>query len=157
MLNAYRDGDNDVAVSANWANLAATKVIDANAIGKKFKHVEDNLAQELLDRAAGDETLSIAISTANSDRLAGDVSLSTALSNEIDATNVDISNLEVEIDDEVLARIAGDQGLSSEINTERGRIDAILNAAGGTVKTLDRRVLKYGKKGFKNPSFIARS
>jgi hypothetical protein len=33
---------------------------------------------------------------------------------------------------------------------------AILNAAGGSVRTLDRKVLKYGKKGFKNPSFIAK-
>ena len=34
---------------------------------------------------------------------------------------------------------------------------AILNAAGGSVTTLDRKVLKYGKKEFKNPSFIAKS
>jgi 3'(2'), 5'-bisphosphate nucleotidase len=33
---------------------------------------------------------------------------------------------------------------------------AILNAAGGSVKTLDRKVLRYGKEKFKNPSFIAR-
>ena len=46
-------------------------------------------------------------------------------------------------------------GPTMEWDTAAGH--AILNAAGGTVKTLDRRVLKYGKKGFKNPSFIARS
>ena len=46
-------------------------------------------------------------------------------------------------------------GPTMEWDTAAGH--AILNAAGGSVKTLDRRVLKYGKKGFKNPSFIARS
>jgi 3'(2'),5'-bisphosphate nucleotidase len=45
-------------------------------------------------------------------------------------------------------------GTTMEWDTAAGH--AILNAAGGSVKTLDRKVLKYGKKGFKNPSFIAR-
>ena len=35
--------------------------------------------------------------------------------------------------------------------------DAILRKAGGKIKTLDGKILKYGKKGFKNKSFIARS
>ena len=35
--------------------------------------------------------------------------------------------------------------------------DAILRNAGGKIKTLDGKVLKYGKKEFKNKSFIARS
>ena len=46
-------------------------------------------------------------------------------------------------------------GTTMEWDTAAGH--AILNAAGGSVTTLDRKVLKYGKKGFKNPSFIARS
>jgi 3'(2'), 5'-bisphosphate nucleotidase len=45
-------------------------------------------------------------------------------------------------------------GTTMEWDTAAGH--AILNAAGGSVKTLDRKVLKYGKKKFKNPSFIAR-
>ena len=35
--------------------------------------------------------------------------------------------------------------------------DAILRKAGGKIKTLDGKILKYGKKNFKNSSFIARS
>ena len=35
--------------------------------------------------------------------------------------------------------------------------DAILRKAGGRIKTLDGKILKYGKKNFKNTSFIARS
>ena len=46
-------------------------------------------------------------------------------------------------------------GTTMEWDTAAGH--AILNAAGGSVKTLDRKVLKYGKQGFKNSSFIARS
>jgi 3'(2'), 5'-bisphosphate nucleotidase len=45
-------------------------------------------------------------------------------------------------------------GTTMEWDTAAGH--AILNAAGGSVKTLDRKVLKYGKEKFKNPSFIAR-
>ena len=46
-------------------------------------------------------------------------------------------------------------GTTMEWDTAAGH--AILNAAGGSVKTLNGRVLRYGKQGFKNTSFIARS
>jgi len=32
-----------------------------------------------------------------------------------------------------------------------------LRFAGGRIRTLDRKILRYGKKNFKNTSFIARS
>ena len=35
--------------------------------------------------------------------------------------------------------------------------DAILRNAGGTIKTLDGKIMKYGKRNYKNKSFIARS
>ena len=35
--------------------------------------------------------------------------------------------------------------------------DAILRYAGGRIKTLDRKIMKYGKPGFENRSFIAKS
>ena len=35
--------------------------------------------------------------------------------------------------------------------------DAILRYAGGRIKTLDRKIMKYGKPGFENSSFIAKS
>ena len=35
--------------------------------------------------------------------------------------------------------------------------DAILRKAGGKIKTLDGKILKYGKRNFKNTSFVARS
>ena len=35
--------------------------------------------------------------------------------------------------------------------------DAILRKAGGKIKTLDGKIMKYGKRNYKNKSFIARS
>ena len=35
--------------------------------------------------------------------------------------------------------------------------DAILRNAGGTIKTLDGKIMKYGKRNYKNKSFIARN
>ena len=46
-------------------------------------------------------------------------------------------------------------GNTMEWDTAAG--DAILRNAGGRVRTLNGKVLKYGKRGFKNKSFIARS
>jgi 3'(2'), 5'-bisphosphate nucleotidase len=45
-------------------------------------------------------------------------------------------------------------GLTAEWDTAAGQ--AILEAAGGTVTTLDGAPLRYGKPGFCNPDFIAR-
>ena len=46
-------------------------------------------------------------------------------------------------------------GTTMEWDTAAG--DAILRFAGGRIRTLDRKILRYGKKNFKNTSFIARS
>ncbi len=46
-------------------------------------------------------------------------------------------------------------GTTMEWDTAAG--DAILRFAGGKIKTLDRKILRYGKRNFKNTSFIARS
>ena len=52
MLKAYRTGD--IAISASWANLSASRIIDAKLIGAKFEDVESNLSIELLDRESAD-------------------------------------------------------------------------------------------------------
>ena len=46
-------------------------------------------------------------------------------------------------------------GTTMEWDTAAG--DAILRFAGGRIRTLDRKILRYGKRSFKNTSFIARS
>ena len=46
-------------------------------------------------------------------------------------------------------------GTTMEWDTAAG--DAILRFAGGKIRTLDRKILRYGKRNFKNTSFIARS
>ena len=46
-------------------------------------------------------------------------------------------------------------GTTMEWDTAAG--DAILRFAGGKIRTLDRKILRYGKRSFKNASFIARS
>ena len=45
-------------------------------------------------------------------------------------------------------------GPTCEWDTAAGQ--AVLEAAGGSVVTLDGAPLRYGKKGFLNPAFIAR-
>ena len=44
-------------------------------------------------------------------------------------------------------------GRTMEWDTAAG--DAVLRAAGGSVRTLDGAVLRYGKPGFENPDFAA--
>lgn len=44
-------------------------------------------------------------------------------------------------------------GRTMEWDTAAG--DGVLRAAGGTVTTLDGRLLTYGKPGFENPHFLA--
>ena len=46
-------------------------------------------------------------------------------------------------------------GTTMEWDTAAG--DAILRFAGGRIRTLDRKILRYGKRNFRNSSFIARS
>ncbi|HJT07754.1 MAG TPA: inositol monophosphatase family protein, partial [Stellaceae bacterium] len=45
-------------------------------------------------------------------------------------------------------------GPTAEWDTAAGQ--AVLEAAGGAVATLDGAPLRYGKPGFRNPDFIAR-
>ena len=54
-----------------------------------------------------------------------------------------------------LANVYPRFGTTMEWDTAAG--DAILRFAGGKIRTLDRKILRYGKKNFKNTSFIARS
>ena len=54
-----------------------------------------------------------------------------------------------------LANVYPRFGTTMEWDTAAG--DAILRFAGGRIRTLDRKILRYGKKNFKNISFIARS
>ena len=54
-----------------------------------------------------------------------------------------------------LANVYPRFGTTMEWDTAAG--DAILRFAGGRIRTLDRKILRYGKRNFKNSSFIARS
>jgi len=54
-----------------------------------------------------------------------------------------------------LANVYPRFGTTMEWDTAAG--DAILRFAGGRIRTLDRKILRYGKRNFKNTSFIARS
>jgi len=54
-----------------------------------------------------------------------------------------------------LANVYPRFGTTMEWDTAAG--DAILRFAGGRIRTLDRKILRYGKHNFKNSSFIARS
>ena len=54
-----------------------------------------------------------------------------------------------------LANVYPRLGTTMEWDTAAG--DAILRFAGGRIRTLNRKILHYGKRNFKNASFIARS
>ena len=54
-----------------------------------------------------------------------------------------------------LANVYPRFGTTMEWDTAAG--DAILRYAGGRIRTLDRKILRYGKRHFKNSSFIARN
>jgi 3'(2'),5'-bisphosphate nucleotidase len=54
-----------------------------------------------------------------------------------------------------LANVYPRIGTTMEWDTAAG--DAILRFAGGRIRTLDRKILRYGKRNFRNSSFIARS
>ena len=54
-----------------------------------------------------------------------------------------------------LANVYPRFGTTMEWDTAAG--DAILRFAGGRIRTLDHKILRYGKRNFKNASFIARS
>ena len=54
-----------------------------------------------------------------------------------------------------LANVYPRFGTTMEWDTAAG--DAILRFAGGRIRTLDRKILRYGKRNFRNSSFIARS
>ena len=54
-----------------------------------------------------------------------------------------------------LANVYPRFGTTMEWDTAAG--DAILRFAGGRIRTLDRKILRYGKPNFRNSSFIARS
>ncbi|MDC3154696.1 3'(2'),5'-bisphosphate nucleotidase CysQ [Pelagibacteraceae bacterium] len=53
-----------------------------------------------------------------------------------------------------LANVYPRYGTTMEWDTAAG--DAILRFAGGRIRTLDRKILRYGKKKYKNTSFIAK-
>ena len=53
-----------------------------------------------------------------------------------------------------LANVYPRYGTTMEWDTAAG--DAILRLAGGRIKTLDRKILRYGKPKYKNTSFIAK-
>jgi 3'(2'), 5'-bisphosphate nucleotidase len=55
---------------------------------------------------------------------------------------------------EGLADIYPRLGRTMEWDTAAGQ--AVLVAAGGSVRTLDGKELSYGKPGFENPHFVAR-
>ena len=53
-----------------------------------------------------------------------------------------------------LANVYPRYGTTMEWDTAAG--DAILRLAGGRIRTLDRKILRYGKPKYKNTSFIAK-
>jgi hypothetical protein len=112
-----------------------------NYFDDQINTVESNLAQELIDRADGDAST---LTSANAYAEAQDVinlglaqdytdqeysALESSLSGSIAAVQGEVDQVEIDLASEVSRATAAEGALQSEINTEKGRIDAILLAA----------------------------
>jgi hypothetical protein len=89
MLKAYRTGDLDI--TASWADLSASQIIDAKLLGAKFANIEADLAQEVADRTSaveGEETRATAAEGV----------LSTNLATEVEDRTSAISALQADVD-----------------------------------------------------------
>lgn len=112
-----------------------------NYFDDQINAVESGLEQELIDRAGADAST---LTSANAYADAQDVinlglaqdytdqeysALETALSGSIASVQGEVDQVEIDLAAEVTRATAAEASLQSEINTEKGRIDAILLAA----------------------------
>jgi hypothetical protein len=80
------------------------------------------MSSEVSSRVAGDASLATAASAEASSRVAGDASLATSINNE--------ASIRLSADNSLASAMStADASLASSINTEKGRIDAILSGA----------------------------
>ena len=112
MLKAYRTGD--LEITQSWADLEASRIIDAKLLGAKFAKIDLDLAQEVSDRTA-------AVSTEKADR---EAAIST-LQADVDQNEEDA---DAAMSTEIAARELGDETLSTNLSTEVAAREAAVSA-----------------------------
>lgn len=114
----------DYKTSNNSALAVLTNTVVANKSISDANHVFDSDARTALNTA-----LTAALQSEEDDRIASDATLTSAISTEA-------SNRATAITNEATTRAAADTALQAAIDTEKGRIDAILASADVSLDTL---------------------
>jgi 3'(2'), 5'-bisphosphate nucleotidase len=120
------------------------------AAGIAERRVGDDGPERIVARAAPDDGLVMAISRSHAD---GEVARAKERGLNVAGTLVAGSSLKFCRLAEGVADLYPRFGTTMEWDTAAGQ--AVLEAAGGVVETVDGTPLRYGKSGFKNPHFIA--
>jgi 3'(2'), 5'-bisphosphate nucleotidase len=130
--------------------LPAVDVCYAGTAGQAERMAGQGGAESIAARRAPDDGLIMAISRSHAD---GEVARARERGLNVAGTIVAGSSLKFCRLAEGVADLYPRFGTTMEWDTAAGQ--AVLEAAGGRVETVDGAVLNYGKPGFKNPHFIA--
>jgi 3'(2'), 5'-bisphosphate nucleotidase len=130
--------------------LPATDACYAAADGRAERRLGAGTAEPIAARVAPAAGLTMAISRSHAD---GEVERAKARGLNVAGTIVAGSSLKFCRLAEGVADLYPRFGTTMEWDTAAGQ--AVLDAAGGRVETVDGAPLLYGKAGFKNPHFIA--
>ncbi len=130
--------------------LPAFDACYTGADGVAERRIGDDRAERIVARAMPGDGLVMAISRSHAD---GEVARAKERGLNVAGTIVAGSSLKFCRLAEGLADLYPRFGTTMEWDTAAGQ--AVLEAAGGVVETVDGAPLRYGKSGFKNPHFIA--
>jgi len=130
--------------------LPATDACYAGAAGKAERRLGTGAPEAIAARPAPSSGLIMAISRSHAD---GEVERAKARGLDIAGTIVAGSSLKFCRIAEGAADLYPRFGTTMEWDTAAGQ--AVLEAAGGRVETVEGEPLRYGKSGFRNPHFIA--
>jgi 3'(2'), 5'-bisphosphate nucleotidase len=130
--------------------LPAFDACYAGADGVAERRVGDNGPERITARRAPDDGLVMAISRSHAD---GEIARAKERGLNVAGTIVAGSSLKFCRLAEGVADLYPRFGTTMEWDTAAGQ--AVLEAAGGSVETVDGAPLRYGKAGFTNPHFIA--
>ena len=130
--------------------LPATDACYAGVGGRAERRLGNGALEAITARATPEEGLTMAISRSHAD---GEIERAKARGLNIAGTIIAGSSLKFCRIAEGVADLYPRFGTTMEWDTAAGQ--AVLEAAGGRVETVDGAPLGYGKPGFKNPHFIA--
>jgi len=130
--------------------LAFKEVVDA-----QVSELQGKLDSEEASRISGDEDLQSKLDAEQSARLEEDSSILESLEEEISNRESEIVRVSGLLSDEEQQRIAADASLQSQVDTEKGRIDAILLASDADKDTFAEIVQLINSVDTENDSAFA--